>query len=211
MVDKSFSAQQLDDLIGVGVRGVRINLEVGNDRSVDDAYRRLMDTIDALHGRRAIIQIFAALGVIELLAPRIQAQPYPVIVDHFGFAKAVKGPRQDGFSALTGLMASGKVFVKLSAPYRISELGPGYPDSKSIGAALVQAAPNQVIWASDWPHTGSTERRSDAKQTDIEEFRNEDEGQTFSLVKYWAENEPDRHKLLVDNPSNLFGFGAGRI
>jgi predicted TIM-barrel fold metal-dependent hydrolase len=206
VINKSFSEQQIDDLMGAGVRGVRINLEVGKDRNSEEAYRRLMETVDTLRGRPAVIQIFAALEVIDSLAPRNQAQPHQVVLDHFGFAKAAKGPRQEGFSSLAGLMSSGKVFVKLSAPYRISKLKPGYPDTKSIGRALVEAAPNQVVWATDWPHTGTTERPSDARLTDIEPFREEDDGANFSLVKYWASNQLAREKLLVDNPASLFGF-----
>jgi predicted TIM-barrel fold metal-dependent hydrolase len=209
VIDRSFSAQQIDDLIGAGVRGVRVNLEVGKDRNVDDAYRRLMDTVQALHGRNAVIQIFAALNVIDSLAPRIQAQPHPVILDHFGVAKAVKGPEQDGFSALVGLMTGGKAFVKLSGPYYISDHA-GYDDSASIGRALVSAAPGQVIWGSNWPHTGGTKRSADAKPTDIEPFREEDEGRNFSLVKQWAPDANAREKLLVANASNLFGFTPTR-
>ena len=205
VIDKSFSGQRIDDLIGAGVRGVRINLEVGEDRNVDGAYRRLSETVETLRGRPAVIQIFAALPVIQALAPRIQAQPHPVVLDHFGFAKAARGSEQDGFSALTGLMASGKVFIKLSAPYRISENAP-YPDTGPIGRALVEAAPGQVVWGSDWPHTGATERRAGAKPTDIEPFRKEDEVRDFSLVRAWAGSETVRHGLLVENAARLFGF-----
>ncbi|MBN3754800.1 amidohydrolase family protein [Paraburkholderia sp. Tr-20389] len=210
VIDRSFSAQQIDDLIGAGGRGVRVNLEVGKDRNVDDAYRRLMDTVDALHGRPAIIQIFAALNVIDALAPRIQAQPHPIVLDHFGLAKAAKGPEQEGFSALTGLMASGKVYVKLSGPYYISEQGRGYTDAGIIAGTLVSAAPDQVVWGSNWPHTGGTRRPDNAKPTDIEPFRNEDEGQNLSLVKQWAPSQPVRQELLVDNAAKLFGFSSAR-
>jgi len=204
VIDKSFSGQQIDDLIGTGVR---VNLEVGQNHDVDCANRRLSDTVETLRGRPALIQIFAALPVIQALAPRIQAQPHPVVLDHFGFAKAAHGPQQDGFSALTGLMASGKVFVKLSAPYRISARAP-YPDTAPIGRALVEAAPGQVVWGSDWPHTGATERRGDARPTDIEPFREEDEVRDFSLVKVWAQSETTRRRLLVENAARLFGFST---
>lgn len=207
VIDKSFSGQQIDDLIGAGVRGVRINLEVGQNHDVEGAYRRLSETVETLRGRPAVIQIFAALPVIQALAPRIQAQPHPVVLDHFGFAKAAQGVGQAGFSALNGLMASGKVFVKLSAPYRISERAP-YSDTAPIGRVLVEAAPTQVIWGTDWPHTGATERRGDATPTDIEPFREEDEVRDFSLVKAWAQNEGTRRKLLVENPVRLFGFST---
>ncbi|MFK4443884.1 putative TIM-barrel fold metal-dependent hydrolase [Caballeronia udeis] len=209
VIDKRFSGQQIDDLMGGGVVGVRINLEVGKDRNFDSAITRLEETVRTLGGRNLIIQIYAALPIIDELAPRIQVQPHPVIIDHFGLAKGADGPEQDGMSSLLGLMQSRKVFVKLSGPYQISLLGPGYADTVVIGRTLVDSAPDQVIWGSDWPHTGGSERPANAKPTDIEAFRAEDEGRNFTLVKEWAPDSGLRDKLLADNGTKLFGFAAG--
>ena len=211
VIDPSFSAQQLDDLAGAGVVGVRINLEVGKDRNFNLAIRRLEQTVDTLRGKPMIIQIYAALPILDELSKRIQVQPHPVVIDHFGLAKAAAGPEQAGMSALVAMMQSGKVFVKLSGPYQISLLKPGYADTAQIGSTLVDAAPDQVIWGSDWPHTGGSERPADAKPTDIEPFRKEDEGQNFSLVTSWAPQPAQRHMLLVDNATKLFGFGPKSV
>ncbi|PTB18804.1 hydrolase [Trinickia symbiotica] len=206
VIDPSFSSQQLDDLAGAGVVGVRINLEVGKNHDSNLAVERLEQTVETLRGKPFIVQIYAALPVLADLAPRIQAQPHPVVIDHFGLAKAADGPEQPGMSALIGMMQSKKVFVKLSGPYQISLQKPLYADTAQIGSALVEAAPDQVIWGSDWPHTGGSERKADAKPTDIEPFRDEDEGRNFSLVKTWAPAPIERRKLLADNASRLFGF-----
>jgi len=208
VIDKSFSGQQIDDLVGAGVVGVRINLEVGKDRNSNDAVTRLEETVESLDGRNMIIQIYAALGVIDQLAQRIQVQPHQVVIDHFGLAKGVDGPEQAGMPALVGLMQSRKVYVKLSGPYQISRLKPGYADTVPIGRTLVEGDPDQVIWGSDWPHTGGSDRPTNAKSTDIEAFRDEDEGRNFSLVRHWAPDVENRHKLLVDNATRLFGFSA---
>ncbi|CAD6560857.1 4-sulfomuconolactone hydrolase [Paraburkholderia sabiae] len=208
VIDSTFSGQQLDDLAGAGVVGVRINLEVGKDRNFNSAITRLEQTVDTLRGKPLIIQVYAALPILDELAKRIQVQPHPVVIDHFGLAKAADGPEQFGMSALIGMMQSKKVFVKLSGPYQISLLKPGYADTARIGQTLVEAAPDQVIWGSDWPHTGGSERPADAKPTDIEPFRSEDEGRNFTLVKSWAPEPAQRHKLLVENATKLFGFGS---
>jgi predicted TIM-barrel fold metal-dependent hydrolase len=206
VIDSSFSSQQLDDLAGKGVAGVRINLEVGKDRNSDAAAKRLEQTVETLRGKSLIIQVYAALSILDELADRIRNQPHPVIIDHFGLAKAVSGPEQPGMPALLAMMQSGKVFVKLSGPYQISLLKPHYSDTVGIARALVDAAPDQVIWGSDWPHTGGSERSADAKPTDIEHFRTEDEGHNFGLVKDWAQDSLNRSKLLVSNATKLFGF-----
>lgn len=206
VIDHTFSAQQLDDLGGAGVVGVRINLEVGKDRNFNSAITRLEQTVDTLRGKPLIIQIFAALPILDELARRIQVQPHRVVIDHFGLAKAAYGPEQPGMSALVGMMQSGKVFVKLSGPYQISLQKPAYADTVAIGRTLADAAPAQVIWGSDWPHTGGAERPADARPTDIEPFRDEDEGRNFSLVKRWVPEPARRYEMLVDNPARLFGF-----
>ncbi|MGD7289244.1 amidohydrolase family protein, partial [Ralstonia pseudosolanacearum] len=163
-------------------------------------------TVEALRGKPLIIQIYAALPILSELAPRIQVQPHHVVIDHFGLATAADGPGQSGMSALVAMMRSKKVFVKLSGPYQISSQKPAYADTTPIGRALVEAAPDQVIWGSDWPHTGGSARPADAKPTDIEPFRNEDEGRNFTLVKRWAPDAAQRHLLLADNATKLFGF-----
>lgn len=208
VVDRGFSSQQLDDLAGAGVVGVRINLEVGKDRNFNSAIARLEQTVDTLRGKPLIIQIYAALPILDELARRIQAQPHRVVIDHFGLAKAAYGPEQPGMSALVGMMQSGTVFVKLSGPYQISLQKPAYGDTVAIGSTLANAAPDQVIWGSDWPHTGGAARPADAKPTEIEPFRSEDEGRNFTLVKSWAPERAQRHKLLVENAAKLFGFGS---
>lgn len=206
VIDQTFSSQQLDDLAGAGVVGVRINLEVGKDRNFNLAIARLEHTVETLRGKPLIIQIYAALPILSELAPRIQVQPHQVVIDHFGLATAAEGPGQPGMSALVAMMHSRKAFVKLSGPYQISSQKPAYADTTPIARALVEAAPDQVIWGSDWPHTGGSARPANAKPTDIEPFRNEDEGRNFALVKSWAPNEVQRRMLLADNATKLFGF-----
>jgi predicted TIM-barrel fold metal-dependent hydrolase len=75
-----------------------------------------------------------------------------VAFDHFGSLKTNKGLQQPGLPLLFDLMKSGKVYVKLSAQYRISEL-PGYTDAPPLVEAMVSANPDRVLWGSDWPHT----------------------------------------------------------
>ncbi|SAK79887.1 amidohydrolase 2 [Caballeronia hypogeia] len=211
VIDGSFSDQQLDDLIGAGVVGVRINLEVGKDRNFNAAINRLEQTVETLRGKPLIVQIYAALPILEALEGRIQSLPHRVVIDHFGLAKAAAGPEQSGISTLLDMMESGKVFVKLSGPYQISLLKPHYRDTAAIAQRLVEAAPSQVIWGSDWPHTGGSERSANAKPTDIEPFRKEDEGHNFGLVRDWARASTDRTRLLVNNATALFGFESTAV
>jgi predicted TIM-barrel fold metal-dependent hydrolase len=119
---------ELVELDKRGVRGIRINLESGENRDPHAATAAL----DAMAGRiRHLgwhVQIYAALPVIAAVADRIATLPVDVVIDHFGLAQARDRIGQPGFAALLDLAKAGKTYVKLSAPYRISQQ-PAYSDA----------------------------------------------------------------------------------
>ncbi|MGA2991693.1 MAG: amidohydrolase family protein [Candidatus Korobacteraceae bacterium] len=207
VIDRTFSAQQLDDFAAAGVRGVRINLETGKGRDLDEAARRLCDAAQQIEGRGWAIQLWTALPVIAGLEARITEQPNEIIIDHFGLAKVAGGVEQEGFSVLLSLMKAGKAYVKLSGPYMISQRA-DYSDITPIAKTLIEAAPERVIWGSNWPHTSGSTRKPDAKPTDVEPFRKEDDGYNLGLVKSWAADASLRRRLLAANPARLFGFSG---
>jgi predicted TIM-barrel fold metal-dependent hydrolase len=207
VIDGGFSAQQLDEFAEAGVRGVRINLETGKGRDPGQAARLLADTAQQIEGRGWAIQLWTALPVIAGLAARIMEQPNQIIIDHFGLAKVAGGVEQEGFAVLLSLMKAGKAYVKLSGPYMISQRA-DYSDITPIAKTLIEAAPDRVIWGSNWPHTSGSTRKADAKPTDIEPFRKEDDGYNLGLVKSWAPDAGLQRRLLAGNPARLFGFNS---
>ena len=93
------------------------------------------------------------------------------------------------------LVERGNCYVKLSAPYEVSRVGsPGYDDVAALAKALAKAAPERLLWASNWPHPGMRGERypSDANLLD--------------LMLEWVPDEAARHKMLVENPARLYGF-----
>jgi len=99
------------------------------------------------------------------------------------------------------LLRSGKVYVKISAAYRISQQ-PHYPDVVPIARAMIAANPDRIVWGTDWPHPGAA-RRDPAV---IEPFRPEDDGAALSRVAQWAQDRTTLRKILVDNPARLYQF-----
>jgi D-galactarolactone isomerase len=99
------------------------------------------------------------------------------------------------FACLLGLLETGRVWVKLSAPYESSRSGPpAYEDVSALAQALVRAAPERMLWASNWPHPGQSDPH----------VRNE--AQLLDLLIEWAPEEAMRRRILVDNPAALYGF-----
>ena len=86
--------------------------------------------------------------------------------------------------------------MKLSGAYMDTRSGPPtYADVSKVAQAYVKAAPERMIWGSDWPHP--TEK-ADAKP---------DDRHSFDLLADWAPDEAIRNRILVANPVALYGFG----
>ena len=92
------------------------------------------------------------------------------------------------------LIGRGHAWVKLSGAYLNTRVGPPYPDATVIARAFVAAAPERVVWGSDWPHpTEPPDRKPD-------------DALLFDLLSEWAPDDMTRHRILVENPERLYGF-----
>lgn len=186
-----------------GVRGLRLNLETFGKQPdptrVATAMQALANAIADLGWH---LQLYTNLATVAALAPTLQRLPCPVVLDHFGHLDAAAGQQQPGYAALLELLASGRLYLKLSALYRVSTQ-PGYADVAPFVTHLAQARPDRLLWASDWPHTmpaPGTRRRREG----IEHFREEDDGFALDQVLRWVGDPQLQRQLLVDNPDQLY-------
>ncbi|HEV7264975.1 MAG TPA: amidohydrolase family protein [Falsiroseomonas sp.] len=121
--------------------------------------------------------------------------PCPVVIDHLGRFHDPVPPDAPAVRALLRLLDSGRVWVKASSPYGVSRSGPpGYADVSKIARAVIAAAPERVVWGSNWPHPNAPEPKPD-------------EAPLLDLLSAWAPDERERHTILMDNPARLYGFG----
>jgi D-galactarolactone isomerase len=119
--------------------------------------------------------------------------PGTVVIDHTGKFLEPVAPDHAAFKALLRFVESGRVWVKLSAPYETSKAGPpDYADVGALARALIKAAPERMLWATNWPHPGQAKRP--------------DEGVLLDTLLHWCDDETVRRKILVDNPAKLYGF-----
>ena len=195
---------QIDMLHAAGVRAIRLNLEVKGEHDAERGKAAIADALDVVAGPEWAIQIHADLGLIQHMAGTISQARVPFILDHFGGLKAEKGLGQPGFEALLDLLRNGNVYVKLSAPYRASRLA-SYADLAPFARRLIETAPDHLIWASDWPHTGSSSQRN-GDLSRIEPFRQVDAGAALDLLRDWAPDESVHRNILVETPARLYDF-----
>ncbi len=125
----------------------------------------------------------------------IAALPGPVVIDHIGNFGPIP-PDHPALAALLRLLDTGRIWVKLSAPYAKGAMGPfPYAAATPLARALVQHAPGRLTWGSDWPHTFLTKvHRQPAP----------DPAALFDLLLDWADDPAVRQQILVDTPNALF-------
>jgi predicted TIM-barrel fold metal-dependent hydrolase len=137
---------------------------------------------------------FLAPGwLVSELMPVLRELPIEFTVAHMGLFLAKDGPAQHGFQEFLKLVNDGskRCWVKLTGIYRFST-APGFADVKPIAQALMQTAPDQLIWGSDFPHLSFHDRVGTI--------------QLYNMLGEWAPDAATRKRILVDNPARLFGF-----
>ena len=120
--------------------------------------------------------------------------PGNFVIDHMGWQPCGHGVDAPGFRAVLECLDTGRCWVKLSGPNRFSAQ-PAYPyaDTAVFARALIERAPERVLWGSDWPHPNWWQPMPN-------------DADLLDLLLDWAPEPADRQRILVDNPARLFGF-----
>jgi predicted TIM-barrel fold metal-dependent hydrolase len=202
VVAPDIADDELRRLDACGVRGVRINLQTAGICDPAVALEQLSALARRIGTFGWHIQIYAGLPLIMAIADVIAGLPVPVVIDHFGGLVADQGARQAGFSVLAELVRNADVYVKLSAPYRISNAA-GYSDVEPIARALIAAAPDRMLWGTDWPHTN---RLPGLAATAVHPYRQVDDRSGLADFLSWCSDEGVRRTILTETPAKLYRF-----
>jgi predicted TIM-barrel fold metal-dependent hydrolase len=205
VIDDKTPESDLDMMGKAGIKGIRVNLATSNLNDPGIGRKRLEAAIERVKGRGWHVQCYTNLALLTTIKDVLASSPVPVVFDHFGGADAALGLEQPGWAELIESVKSGKVYVKISGAYRLSNKGPDYPDAVPFAKALIAANPDRLVWGSDWPHPNSV-TPPDKKPTDLTPLYQIDDGRVFNQLAVWAPDAATRKKILVDNPARLYGF-----
>ncbi|OAA66557.1 Amidohydrolase 2 [Niveomyces insectorum RCEF 264] len=211
---------QLDDYHAAGIRSVRLDFFKAQAMHDVDGQVRLIEQMAARlvqwhsHARGWSIQIqqpcLTHWKTLRAVAARL---PVPLVLDHMGLVRApslappgtppvtATEPWQD----LLGALRDGNLYVKISAPYRLSNMEPAYADLEPIVTQLVRANPKRVVWGSDWPHTQRHEDRRAERKGDAEPFLKVDNRRWLQSLSTWLSDE-EWQAMWVDNPRTLYDY-----
>ena len=175
-----------------GVRGIRFSL---NGSPNGNKAVTTLDMIEPLakriHELGWHVQINAGGEQILAAADLWNRIPTPIVFDHMGHIPQPMGTRHAAFALIRQLIDKGRTWVKLSVTYDNTKDGPPtYADVTKVAQAYVQTAPERMLWGSNWPHPNETNKPDDAV--------------LFDLLAHWAPNEATRHRILVENPGELY-------
>lgn len=189
VIEPAAHEAEIARLDAAGMRGVRFHDMVAGCLPFD-----VLEPVAARirpHGWHVQIQLDGD-HLVDLV-PRLASLPVDFVIDHMGRIPVSGGTDRIAFRGLLRLLETGRCWVKLSAPYHVSGDGPpDYGDCAARAKALVAAAPDRLLWGSNWPHPSVREKPDDVDLLDV--------------LADWTEDETVLHKILVENPADLFGF-----
>lgn len=192
VVAEDVSESELAKMHDAGVRGLRLNILYGGGIGLG-----AMETLAAkIEGMGWHLQLLVDARQFPELMPRFRKLRLPVVVDHMGHMPVESSTKHPGFQALKHLLAEYGWWTKLSGAYRISSEPAPYADVTQGAQELIAAAPDRVVWGSDWPHVAVKKMP--------------DTGQLRNLLATWIPDPETRHKVLVLNPERLYGFPASK-
>ncbi len=175
-----------------GARGVRFAFNPQHGGELDLAvFDHVLRCIDGLGWFVELHFDAAALPRLKVWLASIRAT---VVIDHIGRIDPSAGPAQAPFAALLELAGRDNVWVKISGADRLTKRGAPYVDVVPFAQRIIAAAPDRVIWGSDWPHTGV-----------FDAARMPDDGTLLDALAAFAPDEAMRKRILVDNPRRLLG------
>lgn len=185
------SAEELQDLHEVGVRGVRFNF-----------VKRLVDKLpyDALDEISVKIAPLGWHVVIYFESPELPdlydfftSLPTDVVIDHMGRPDVSKDVDGEEFGLFMKLMRENENFwCKVSCPERLTQQQDyQYDDVVPFARKVVETFPDRVLWGTDWPHPNMRSHTPD-------------EGMLVDYIPRIASTPELQQKLLVDNPMRLY-------
>jgi len=194
IVRDELSDRELARLDAIGVRGARFHLgKRWGQVHEPGAVRRSMARLREL-GWHARLHISGS-DIADWGDVLRSVQDLTMVIDHMGHLDLSLGLAQPALRWILDRLTDGHWWVKLSNGNRDSAMESGWDDAIPFAKAFIAAAPDRMIWGTDWPHTGWRKQRmmNDAELVEL-------------LYRYVDKDDDLLRRILVINPARLHGF-----
>ena len=144
-VDAEATDEQLRALDAAGVPGIRVNLVDKGGMPFES-----FDDVERFASRIAPMAWHIEYLVHVHDFPELDAlarMPVDAVVGHFGYMPTSCGVDHPGYRHFLKLVEGGRIWVKLTAPYRITAYDDlPYEDVEPLARALREARPDRLLW-----------------------------------------------------------------
>ena len=189
VVHPDVSDAELKRMDRAGIRGIRFTqFDPNTATTTMEMIEPLAKRVQALGWH---VQIHLRADQVVAAADMLLRLPGTIVFDHLGRLVPPDGLNHPAFEVLRRMFETGRAWMKLSGAYFFGS-PPDYGPAGDVARAYIALAPERMVWGSDWPHPTEKDKPDDAV--------------LFDLLGDWAPDEATRHRILVDNPANLYGF-----
>jgi predicted TIM-barrel fold metal-dependent hydrolase len=191
IIDEKYTEKDFQRMHDGGIRAVRFNFVKHLGGRPDMAFfNRTVERVKAM-GWHLILHLDATdLVEFQDLFKRIAV---PMVIDHMGRVKAAGGLGQEPFRILLSSLKNENIWVKVCGAERVSSMGPPFTDAVPFAQALIAAAPDRILWGTDWPHPNVGAHMPN-------------DGDLVDLFAQMAPDPAVQRRILVENPARLYGF-----
>jgi predicted TIM-barrel fold metal-dependent hydrolase len=192
LADPDLTPAKMKELHAAGVRAFRIELTSKLHGSYNEKAFNKVIKLAANAGW--VVALHLDPPSILKLAEVIRKLPAPTILENFAHVDPREGLDQPALKTFVDLSKEPHIWLKTASLYRWQRRGVAYDPIVAQARFVHESAPDKVIWGTDWPHGDVFEPGQMANDGDLVD----------SLLDF-VPDETIRRKLLVDNPTRLFG------
>lgn len=202
---KTVTDAEMDEMHSLGVRAVRVNIKtIERKMEKDDFIKLLHAYAEKIRSRKWVLQIYVGISQLPIIADVIGGLGVEVVIDHVGHPDHYTLiTEQPGYSEMMDLLKNKQIWVKLSGTYRFPDM-PGLADYVK---EMLRIAPTQIVWASDWPHSGGVEENPNGDRHIHQDYRKVDDPGFVRQCIDWCEGDETLiRQIFVDNPRRLWQY-----
>lgn len=193
IIKDNVSDATLSELDALGVRGARFNF--GKRYEGIQSREAILRSIERAREIGWHARLHVAGDDIEADPKFLESiRDIPRVVDHMAHLHFERGLDQPAARWLVHMLKNEGWWMLLSNGNRDSKMESGYDDAVPFAQMFIAAAPDRMIWGTDWPHVNWRKRMmNDAETVEL-------------LYRYVDNDQALLKKILVDNPARLHGF-----
>lgn len=201
----TMSSTELDRFQDAGIRGTRVQDGFPGGVPVE----ALPEVSSMAHAVGWHVEVWTDLRRrVDTFRDLVVRSAVPVVIDHLGNVPSDEGLDSPVIRMILELIRDGRCWVTLSGLDRLlPSAAPQDPaDPRYASAwqdheariaerahAMVEAAPDRVLWGTDWPHVGLKLPHPSTKQL-------------VGRLERWVPDPTVRQLITSTNPATLYGF-----